>query len=63
MVRTGGSPSGLAAADGAVWVATDGSGQSSRIDARTGTVTSRIRVGDAPAAVAAGASGRWRSIR
>ena len=59
VVRTGGNPSGLAAADGAVWVATDGSGLLARIDARTGQVTSRIRISDAPAAVVAGASGLW----
>ena len=58
-ISTGGSPSGLAAVDGAVWVATDSSGSVSRIDARTGTVTSTIRVGDAPAVLAAATSGLW----
>ena len=55
--RTGGDPSGLAAADGAVWVASDESGTVERIDARTGAVTNTFRVGDAPAAIAASAAG------
>ena len=59
MISTGGNPGGLAAADGAVWVATDSSGSVARIDTRTGTVTNTIRVGDAPAVVAAAASGLW----
>ena len=44
---------------GAVWVADDESGMIDRIDARTGAVTNTIRVGDAPAAVAATPAAVW----
>jgi peptide/nickel transport system substrate-binding protein len=59
VVKTGGDPRGLAAADGAVWVADDESGMVDRIDARTGSITSTVRVGDAPAASSAGSAGVW----
>ena len=54
-----GTRAGLAAADGAVWVATQPSGTLARIDARTGTLRSTTRVGDAPAVTGTGPAGLW----
>ena len=62
-LRIGSGPSGLAAADGAVWVTEDGSGTLARIDAQTSVVDDTIHVGDAPSAVAADAGGVWVTDR
>ena len=56
----GGTPAGLAAGDGAVWVATD-TGKLARIDARTDVVTS-LALGGAPRSVSLGARGVWVSV-
>ena len=40
-------------------MATDRSGTLARIDARTGTLTSMTRVGDAPAVAGTGPAGLW----
>src|SRR5262245_35925215 len=43
-VETGTSPAGMVAANGAVWVANDGSGTLARVDPRTNRVTKRVRL-------------------
>ena len=50
---------GLAAADGAVWIADPVGGKLVRIDAATRKVVARIPVGHGPAGVAVGAGGVW----
>jgi extracellular solute-binding protein (family 5) len=51
-IKTGGSPAGVAYADGAVWVADGSGGSVVRIDPRTGAAR-RVHVGNQPTAVTA----------
>jgi hypothetical protein len=53
---------GLAPGFGAVWVADHSAGEISRLDARTGRVSSRVEVGDAPHEVALGAGSVWAAL-
>jgi hypothetical protein len=61
-VRVGGQATGLAAADGSVWVASTATGTLSRIDGRRDMVTATIRVGERPYAVAATPQAVWVAV-
>src|SRR5262249_25338903 len=54
---TGSAPSGIAVADGSVWVANQFSRTISRIDERRGTVTASIPVGGDPTGLAVATAG------
>lgn len=58
-IPVGPSPGGVAAGEGAVWVANTGGGTVSRVDPGEGVVQQTIRVGRGPVAVAAGAEAVW----
>ena len=59
VVPLGTSPSGLAAGDGAVWVANYNQGTVSRINPTLRTVVQTLQVGSTPAGVAVGAGAVW----
>jgi sugar lactone lactonase YvrE len=61
-VRVGGQATGLAAADGSVWVASTATGTLSRINSRRGTVMATIHVGERPYAIAATPQGIWVTV-
>ncbi len=61
-VRVGGQATGLAAADGSVWVASTATGTLSRINPRRDTVMATIRVGERPYAVAATPQAMWVAV-
>jgi len=58
-IPVGSSPGGVAAGEGAVWVANTGGGTVSRVDPDASTVRQTIRVGRGPVAVAAGGGAVW----
>jgi YVTN family beta-propeller protein len=58
-IAVGASPGGVAAGEGAVWVANTGDGTVSRVDPDAGVVRQTIRVGKGPVAVAAGGGAVW----
>jgi streptogramin lyase len=61
-VRVGGQATGLAAADGSVWVASTATGTLSRINPRRDTVVATIHVGERPYAVAATPQAIWVTV-
>jgi YVTN family beta-propeller protein len=61
-VRVGGQATGVAAADGSVWVASTATGTLSRINPRRETVTATIHVGKRPYAVAATSEALWVTV-
>jgi len=61
-VRVGGQATGVAAADGSVWVASTATGTLSRINPRRDTVTATIHVGKRPYAVAATPEALWVTV-
>jgi YVTN family beta-propeller protein len=58
-IKVGSQPTGIAAADGSVWVANTFSGTVSRINIDSGTVVQTIHVGASPAGIAADHDGVW----
>jgi hypothetical protein len=61
-VRVGGQATGLAAADGSVWVASTATGTLSRINPRRDTVMATIHVGERAYAVAATPQAIWVAV-
>ena len=61
-VRVGGQATGVAAADGSVWVASTATGTLSRINPRRDTVMATIHVGQRPYAVAATPGAMWVAV-
>jgi YVTN family beta-propeller protein len=59
VIHVGRGASGVAAGDGAVWVASALDHEVSRIDPASGRVVARIPVDGAPREVAVGAGGVW----
>jgi YVTN family beta-propeller protein len=57
--QIGGSPIGVAAGEGAVWVSNESGSTITRIDPRSGRVIQPIGVGNAPGAIAVGAGAVW----
>jgi YVTN family beta-propeller protein len=58
-ITVGKIPKGVAAAQGAVWVANSGDGRVSRIDPVTNRVTATITVGRSPVGVVAAQGAVW----
>jgi YVTN family beta-propeller protein len=58
-VAVGASPGGVAAGEGALWVADTHGHAVSRVDPRTHTIRQTIQVGNGPAGVAVGGGGVW----
>jgi streptogramin lyase len=63
-IEVPGNPAGIAAGDGAIWVASpdlspDGDGMLARIDPRSNRVVERVQVGAYVEAIAVGAGGVW----
>ena len=61
-VRVGGQATGVAAANGSVWVASTATGTLSRINPRRGMVMATIHVGNRPYAVAATPQATWVTV-
>lgn len=61
-VRVGGQATGVAAANGSVWVASTATGTLSRINPRRDTVMATIHVGERPYAVAATPQALWVAV-
>lgn len=61
-VRVGGQATGVAAANGSVWVASTATGTLSRIDPGRDAVTATIQVGKRPYAVAATPQATWVAV-
>ena len=61
-VRVGGQATGVAAANGSVWVSSTATGTLSRIDACRATVAATIHVGKRPYAVAATPQATWVAV-
>jgi YVTN family beta-propeller protein len=59
VVTVGKGPSGLAYADGAVWVTNQDAGTISRIDARSNQLIDTIDAGDAPSGIVAAGGSVW----
>jgi YVTN family beta-propeller protein len=61
-VRVGGQATGVAAANGSVWVSSTATGTLSRIDPGRAAVTATIHVGERPYAVAATPQATWVAV-
>jgi DNA-binding beta-propeller fold protein YncE len=58
-IAVGRGAAGIAASDGAVWVAGAADGTVARVDLRSRRVTATIRVGGAPSEIDAGVGRLW----
>ena len=61
-IPVGHEPFGIAAGDGAVWVANRTDFTVSRIDPRTNRVVATIRIGNRPQGIAAGQGAVWVAV-